>query len=128
MFSVQTARGTRPGLGNQTCYNIPSDQLLTSGNGGCSLDNGPKVKHNTAKQQIKKKTYKLMLYIPNLVHSNIVHSIMWRRFNSSPPPPHAPFYRQTPIYPGIPSFLTFFCPIFLNADPIKHGIKTGINS
>ena len=31
MFSVQTTLGTRPGLGYQTCYDIPSDQLLSLG-------------------------------------------------------------------------------------------------
>ena len=49
MFSVQTTLGSRPGLGNQTSYNFPSDQLLTSGERGCSLDNVPKVNHSTAK-------------------------------------------------------------------------------
>ena len=49
LFSVQTTLGTQPGLGNQTCSNIPSDQLLTSAERGCSIDNGPKVNHRAAK-------------------------------------------------------------------------------
>ena len=64
MFSVQTTLVTRPGLGNQTCYNIPGEQLLTSGKRGCSLDNSPEVNHNTAKQQIKQK--KLRTYVTHI--------------------------------------------------------------
>ena len=35
MFSVQIILSTQPSLGNQICYSIPSDQLLTSGERGC---------------------------------------------------------------------------------------------
>ena len=49
MFSVQTTLGTHAALGNQTCYNIPCDQFLTSGKRGCSLNNGPEVNHTTEK-------------------------------------------------------------------------------
>ena len=66
-FSVQTTLGTRPGLGNQTFYKIPSDQWLTSGERGCSLDNGPKVNHITAKWQIKQKS--LRTYVRHIESS-----------------------------------------------------------
>ena len=49
MFSVQTTLGTWPLLGKQTCYNVPSDHLLTSAERGCSLRNSPKVNYRTAK-------------------------------------------------------------------------------
>ena len=58
-LSAETTLGARPGLGNKTCYNIPTAQVLTLGKRGCSLDNGPKVNHSTAKYQIKQKNVKI---------------------------------------------------------------------
>ena len=49
-----------------------------------------------------------MLYMSNLIHNTIVHSIVCRRFNLS--------------------FLTFFGAIFPNANPLKHGVNIEINS
>ena len=63
MLPVQTTLDTQPGLGNQFCYNIPSDQLLTSAHRGCSIDNGPKVNHSTVKWQIKQKNLRTVVHI-----------------------------------------------------------------
>ena len=63
MLPVQTTLDTQPGLGNQFCYNIPSDQLLTSADRGCSIDNGPKVNHSTVKWQIKQKNLRTVVHI-----------------------------------------------------------------
>ena len=60
-----------------------------------------------------------MLYISNFVHKNIVHCIVSRRFISRSVDNH--------LYtPDISLFLTFFCSIFSNTDPIKHWVKTEI--
>ena len=115
-FSVQTTLGTRPGLGNQTFYKIPSDQWLTSGERVCSLDNGPKVNHreigDKAKTLKKKLCYTYRIWFKN----TIVHNVVSRKFK-------LPFYRQ-------PGHLVFdiFCSIFPNTDPSKHGINTEIIS
>ena len=116
IFSVQTTLGTRPGLGNQTFYKIPSDQRLTSGERGCSLDNGPKVNHreigDKAKTLKKKLCYTYRIWFKN----TIVHNVVSRKFK-------LPFYRQ-------PGHLVFdiFCSIFPDTDPSKHGINTEIIS
>ena len=62
MFLFQTTLGTHQELGNQTCYSIPSGQLLTSCERGYSLDNGQIVNHSTAKQQKKQKKLENLCY------------------------------------------------------------------
>ena len=96
MFLFQTTLGTHQELGNQTCYNIPSGQLLTSGERGYSLDNGQIVNHSTAKQQIKQTKLE---NLSHLVHNTTIHSIVCRRFNT-------PFFMQSLIQP--PLFFYFF--------------------
>ena len=65
-----------------------------------------------------------MLYLSDLVHRTIVHSIVCRRFK-------APSIDNPPLY-DLTNFtlLTkfFLSTIFPNIDPMKHGINKKINS
>ena len=125
MFSVQTTVGTWTGFKKQTCYNILSELWLTSQE-RCSLHNSPKVNQSTANLADKtRKNLELILYISNLVHNTIVYSIVCRKFKPSSIDNQS--YSLDYIVTYIPLFLTFFCSIFLNAEPMKHGIKTETN-
>ena len=112
MFLFQTTLGTHQELGNQTCYSIPSGQLLTSGERGYSLDNGQIVNHSTAKQQKKQKKLENLCYTYRIWCTALQFIVQCAEGLKLPS-----LYNQ--LY-NLLSFLIFFS-IYRNADPMKHG-------